>query len=286
MPSQKQTDGQYHLVSYASWSVTIYECNYHSTEQEILGLKWAIVEQFQEYLLWKLFTVRNDNPLTYIMTNLDATQHWWEESLTRFTFSIEYQKGQDNAAADALSQVTLKLDSGTMKSIQDGVTEGMTERADAQDPVVAKADKEIHKQVQGTAILAQAACINLHVIDWVTTQQGDPALRQWWSWINPQMWWTFWSFCNHFMKHIMVYVTPNQTVKTVVKFLWQGYILIFGGLAKLLSDWGAHFESNIIRELCELTDMQKVRASPYHAQTIWTGRMRSPNADVHDKEIE
>ena len=30
--------------------------------------------------------------------------------------------------------------------------------------------------------------------------------------------------CIHFMKHIMASVTPNQTVKTVAKFLWQGYI--------------------------------------------------------------
>ena len=44
--------------------------------------------------------------------------------------------------------------------------------------------------------------------------------------------------CDHFMEHIMMYMTPNQTVKTVAKFLWQGYISIFGAPAKLLSDWG------------------------------------------------
>ena len=43
-------------------------------------------------------------------------------------------------------------------------------------------------------------------------------------------------FCDHFMKHIMAHVTPDQTVKTVAKFLWQGYISIFGALARLLSD--------------------------------------------------
>ena len=74
-------------------------------------------------------------------------------------------------------------------------------------------------------------------------------------------------FCDHFTKHIMAYVTPDQTVKTVAKFLWQGYILIFRPPAKLLSDWGANFESNIIRELCELMGIRKVRTSPYHAQT-------------------
>ena len=78
--SQKQTDGQYHLVAYASWSLSVHECNYHSTKQEFLALKWVIAEQFQEYLLWKLFVIKtNNNPLTYIMTtlNLDTTWHCW-----------------------------------------------------------------------------------------------------------------------------------------------------------------------------------------------------------------
>ena len=42
--------------------------------------------------------------------------------------------------------------------------------------------------------------------------------------------------CNHFMKHVMAYLTPDQTVKTLATFLCQGYILIFRALAKLLSD--------------------------------------------------
>ena len=65
--SQKQLDGQYHLVAYVSWSLTTHEHehNYHSTKQEFLGLKWATAEQLQEYLHWKLFIVKTDNnPLT------------------------------------------------------------------------------------------------------------------------------------------------------------------------------------------------------------------------------
>ena len=73
--------------------------------------------------------------------------------------------------------------------------------------------------------------------------------------------------CDHFMKHIMAYVIPDQIVKTVAKFLWRGHILIVGAPAKFLSDRGANFESNIIRELYELIGIQEVRTSPYHAQT-------------------
>ena len=74
-------------------------------------------------------------------------------------------------------------------------------------------------------------------------------------------------FCDHFMRHFMAYVTPDQMAKTPAKFLWQGYILIFGALAKLLSDWGATFKSNIISKLCELMGIQKVRTLPYHHKT-------------------
>ena len=42
--------------------------------------------------------------------------------------------------------------------------------------------------------------------------------------------------CDHFMKNYMVYVTPDQTAKTVAKFLWQGYITIFRAPAKLMSN--------------------------------------------------
>ena len=62
----------------------------------VLALKWMIAEQFQEYLLWKLFIVRaNNNPLTYIMTtpHLDATQYWWVESLARFLLALNTKRG-------------------------------------------------------------------------------------------------------------------------------------------------------------------------------------------------
>ena len=76
--SQKQEDGQFHLVAYGSWVLTTHEKKYHSTKLEFLALKWAIMEHFKEYLLYQPFLVKTDNnPLTYIMTtpNLDATGH-------------------------------------------------------------------------------------------------------------------------------------------------------------------------------------------------------------------
>ena len=51
---------------------------------------------------------------------------------------------------DTLSPVTSKMDAQIMKSILHGVTMGMTNRGDAQDPAVAKADEDLHKPVQET----------------------------------------------------------------------------------------------------------------------------------------
>ena len=85
-------------------------------------------------------------------------------------FSIEYQK----------------VFTETMESILDGVSKGTTKRADAYDPVVAQANEGIHKPFQETVILAQAACVDLHVTDWVTTQQEDPTLEATIKWISGQ----------------------------------------------------------------------------------------------------
>ena len=40
-------------------------------------------------------------------------------------------------------------------------------------------------------------------------------------------------FQDHFTKYVLAYVTPNQTAKTVTKFLYRGCIFIFGAPARL-----------------------------------------------------
>ena len=72
---------------------------------------------------------------------------------------------------------------------------------------------------------------------------------------------------DHFMKHIMAYVTPNQTAKMVARFLYQSYISIFRAPARLLSDWGANFMSSIIDKICTLLGMKKLQTTLYHPQT-------------------
>ena len=128
--SQKQEDGWFHLVAYGSQALSMHEKNYHSTKLEFLALKWAIMEHFKEYLLYQPFLVKSDNnPLTYIIftPNLDATGHCWVSTLAKYDFQLEYQKGRDNAAADALSRVTTRLSPEAVQTILDGATISMSQ---------------------------------------------------------------------------------------------------------------------------------------------------------------
>ena len=59
-------------------------------------------------------------------------------------------------------------------------------------------------------------------------------------------------FQDHFTKHVLAYVTHDQTAKTVAKFLYGGYISIFGAPARLLSDRGASFMSSVVEEICKI----------------------------------
>ena len=75
-------------------------------------------------------------------------------------------------------------------------------------------------------------------------------------------------FQDHFPKNLLAYVTPDQTAKTITKFLYGGYISIFGALARLLSDRGASFTSNIIEELCKILGIKWLQTMPYHPRQM------------------
>ena len=68
--SQKQDDGRYHPVAYASRTMNETEQRYHSNKQEFLALKWAVKEQFHEYLTLygknknEFVVCTDNNPLT------------------------------------------------------------------------------------------------------------------------------------------------------------------------------------------------------------------------------
>ena len=132
--SQKQSDGCYHPVTFGSHSLTPSEKNYHSSKLEFLALKWSIMEHFKEYLVYSPFVVQTDNNLlTYVlmMPSLDAMGYRWVGALASFQFELEYQKGTDNGAVDALSWVPISHSREIVQSLLEGVIVGATDRAEA-----------------------------------------------------------------------------------------------------------------------------------------------------------
>ena len=184
--SQKQGDGWFHPVAYDSWALSTHEKNYHSTKLEFLALKWDVMEHFKEYLLYQPFLVKTDNnPLTYIMStpNLDATGHCWVNALAKYDFQLEYQKGRDNAAADALSQVTTRLLPEAVQSILDRATVGMSRCAERERPAIIKNEQLLEREVH---VAAGRALVEMHVTDLAEAQKEDPELDAVLQWLGFQ----------------------------------------------------------------------------------------------------
>ena len=72
---------------------------------------------------------------------------------------------------------------------------------------------------------------------------------------------------DHFSKYVIAYVVKDQTAHTAAETLRNGYFGLFGAPAYLVSYQGKAFTGHLITNLCELYGVQKLRTSPYHAQT-------------------
>ena len=183
--SQKQDDGRYHPVAFGSRTLTQSEQNYHSSKLEFLALKWSVTEHFKEYLAYAPFTVRTDNnPLTYVLTtpNLDATGHRWVGALASYEFSLEYQKGSDNAAADALSRVPIRHDRKTVRSLLEGSVTGVTERGEV---LISRSLKTECDRLDNEA---QARALNksspMYITNWEEAQREDALLAACYKWLS------------------------------------------------------------------------------------------------------
>ena len=182
--SQKQSDGQYHPVAFGSHSLTPVEKNYHSSKLEFLVLKWSVTEHFKEYLVYAPFVVWTDNnPLTYVLTtpNLDITGHQWVGTLASFQFELEYLKGTDNRAADALSQVPISHSRQTVQSLLEGVIVGASDRGEAE------ANEGLLEEHECLSQEAQVQVVKLelmHVVDWEQAQEVDVTLAACRKWLH------------------------------------------------------------------------------------------------------
>ena len=191
--SQKQADGRYHPIAYASRVMNETEQRYHSNKQEFLALKWAVTEQFHEYLSpygknRNEFVVHTDNnPLTYIFSsdNLDAAGQRWVVRLASYNFSLEYQKGKDNTVADFLSRMNERLPEEEVqeylnqipypgvKAVLDNAIMPIEERAEQG----VRPTPDCQGGSQEVAVEARPARLaTTNVTDWKQEQKEDPVL--------------------------------------------------------------------------------------------------------------
>ena len=193
--SQKQADGWYHPIAYASHVMNETEQRYPSNKQEFLTLKWVVTEQFHEYLSpygknRNEFVVRTDNnPLTYIFSsaNLDAAGQHWVVCLTSYNFSLEYQKGKDNTIADFLGRMNEclpeeevqeylnKIPYPGVKAVLNNAITPIEERAEQGVRLTPDCQGDCKEEMVG-ARPARLATTN--VTDWKQEQKEDPVLYQ------------------------------------------------------------------------------------------------------------
>ena len=195
---QKQDDGHYHPIAFTSQALTETEQQYHSNKQEFLALKWAVTEQFHEYLSpygknRNEFVVRTDNnPLTYIFSSarLDAAGHRWVANLADYNFSLKYQRDKDNTVTDFLSQMEdrlsdeevneqiAKIPEDGVRAVLDNTHIPITDRGEVAQ-IRAKVGLNLPPAqacLAETLTACPARMTTLHVTDWKQAQKDDPAL--------------------------------------------------------------------------------------------------------------
>ena len=104
----QEQDGKDRVIMYASRAFSKSKSLYPVHKLEFLALRWAVTENFQEYLYGNNFASYSDNDtLTYVLTTakLDTTGHRWMAKLAKFNFTVYYILGKSNVEGDAMSRV-------------------------------------------------------------------------------------------------------------------------------------------------------------------------------------
>ena len=287
--SQKQADGCYHPVAYGSWALTAYGKSYHSTAGQVLV----------EMHVTNWVAAQKEDP------ELDAVLQWIEakkktdlRTLGKHTFSQEGWIIWRNCQNFTVLQNAFYLCSTPKGENEDlllfivpkahltAALNGCHQDAGHQGcdlkllllqehlwwPRMAKQMRQTIRawtrclQFEGGLSKAPLCPIvattplDLLRVDF-TSIETTLELNQSPTVANVLV------FQDHFTKHVLAYVTPDQTAKTVAKFLYGGYISILGAPARLLSDRGASFTSNVIEELCKILGIKWLWTMPYIPQT-------------------
>ena len=104
--AQKDSQGNEHVVAYASRTLNDREKHYSAMEKEALAVVFA-TQNFRVYLLGKPFKLITDNRALTWLHSLEPKGRIarWIMDLQEFSFTVQHRAGKDNANADALSRL-------------------------------------------------------------------------------------------------------------------------------------------------------------------------------------
>ena len=72
---------------------------------------------------------------------------------------------------------------------------------------------------------------------------------------------------DYFTRYSQAIITSLQTAKCTAQNLWDKFIVHYGLSKKILTDQGHNFESDLLKALCKIVQVKKIRTSGYHPQT-------------------
>jgi len=106
--SQRDYNGDEHVIYYASNRLSKAEQKYCTTRKELLAI-FHYTRFFRNYLLGRKFIIRTDHKsLTWLMSwkNPSSSQYFsWVSEISQFDFIIEHRAGKQHQNADALSRL-------------------------------------------------------------------------------------------------------------------------------------------------------------------------------------
>lgn len=71
-------------------------------------------------------------------------------------------------------------------------------------------------------------------------------------------------------KYLVTIPVQNKSAKTIAKGIFNGFILTYGPMKKILTDMGTEYKNQVFQELCNLLKIEKINSTAYHHQTLGT----------------
>ena len=102
----QRTQRKFCVLGFGSRVLLKAEKRYHSAKLEFLALKWAVCNQFRDYLLYgpKVEVYTDSNPPVYVLSSakFSPTGQRWVNELADFNLQIHYKPRRNHQDTDAL----------------------------------------------------------------------------------------------------------------------------------------------------------------------------------------